>query len=153
MTRMTGPDCVVMCNLINTHTHTHTHPCAVMCNLINTHTHTHSHSHTDTNTRTRTRTRTHTHTHTHIMPEYNSHPRQGSPNRPLNYTSNYFRSSTCKSFTVGRHEYLYQWSVARRWPTFPVQQTTSGIGPGLQHSRYLGLATNTLNVTSNNNNR
>ena len=23
MTRMTGPDCVVMCNLINTHTHTH----------------------------------------------------------------------------------------------------------------------------------
>ena len=22
MTRMTGPDCVVMCNLINTHTHT-----------------------------------------------------------------------------------------------------------------------------------
>ena len=28
MTRMTGPDCAVMCNLINTHTHrdTHTHP-------------------------------------------------------------------------------------------------------------------------------
>ena len=25
MTRMTGPDCVVMCNLINTHTHTQTH--------------------------------------------------------------------------------------------------------------------------------
>ena len=25
MTRMTGPDCVDMCNLINTHTHTHTH--------------------------------------------------------------------------------------------------------------------------------
>ena len=24
MTRMIGPDCVVMCNLINTHTHTHT---------------------------------------------------------------------------------------------------------------------------------
>ena len=23
MTRMTGPDCTVMCNLINTHTHTH----------------------------------------------------------------------------------------------------------------------------------
>ena len=23
MTRMTGPDCAVMCNLINTHTHTH----------------------------------------------------------------------------------------------------------------------------------
>ena len=22
MTRMTGPDCAVMCNLINTHTHT-----------------------------------------------------------------------------------------------------------------------------------
>ena len=59
MTRMTGPDCAVMCNLINTHTHTHTHippwedqcewhrmtrrtgpDCAVMCNLINTHTHT-----------------------------------------------------------------------------------------------------------------
>ena len=27
MTRMTGPDCVVMCNLINTHTHTHTKKC------------------------------------------------------------------------------------------------------------------------------
>ena len=38
MTRMTGPDCAVMCNLINTHTH------AVMCNLINTHTHTHTHT-------------------------------------------------------------------------------------------------------------
>ena len=25
MTRMTGPDCVVMCNLINTHTHIHSH--------------------------------------------------------------------------------------------------------------------------------
>ena len=26
MTRMTGPDCAVMCNLLNTHTqHTHTH--------------------------------------------------------------------------------------------------------------------------------
>ena len=24
MTRMAGPDCAVMCNLINTHTHTHT---------------------------------------------------------------------------------------------------------------------------------
>ena len=36
MTRMTGPDCVVMCNLINTHTH-----------LINTHTHTHTHTHTE----------------------------------------------------------------------------------------------------------
>ena len=29
MTRMTGPDCVVMCNLINTHTHTHTHTLVV----------------------------------------------------------------------------------------------------------------------------
>ena len=25
MTRMTRPDCAVMCNLINTHTHAHTH--------------------------------------------------------------------------------------------------------------------------------
>ena len=25
MTRMTGPDCAVICNVINTHTHTHTH--------------------------------------------------------------------------------------------------------------------------------
>ena len=25
MTRMTGPDCAVICNLINTHTHTHSH--------------------------------------------------------------------------------------------------------------------------------
>ena len=41
MTRMTGPDCVVMCNLINTHTHTHTH----------THTYTHIHTHTHTHIR------------------------------------------------------------------------------------------------------
>ena len=60
MTRMTGPDCAVMCNFINTHTHTQVQlippwedecewhrmtrmtrtDCAVMCNLINTHTHT-----------------------------------------------------------------------------------------------------------------
>ena len=32
MTRMTGPDCVVMCNLINTHTH---------INFVRTHTHAH----------------------------------------------------------------------------------------------------------------
>ena len=69
MTRMTGPDCVVMCNLINTHTHTHTHThpredqcewhrmtrmtgpdCVVMCNLINTHTHTHKKKKTQTQT-------------------------------------------------------------------------------------------------------
>ena len=65
MTRMTGSDCAVMCNLINIHTHSHTHTlippredqcewhrmtrmtgpdCVVMCNLINTHTHTHTHT-------------------------------------------------------------------------------------------------------------
>ena len=26
MTRMTGPDCAVMCNLINIHTYIHSHP-------------------------------------------------------------------------------------------------------------------------------
>ena len=58
MIRMTGPDCVVMCNLINTYIHTYIHTslippredqcewhrmtrmtgpdCVVMCNLINT---------------------------------------------------------------------------------------------------------------------
>ena len=40
MTRMTGPDCTVMCNSINPHTHT------------NTHTHTHNHTHTHTHTHT-----------------------------------------------------------------------------------------------------
>ena len=49
MTRMTGPDCVVMCNLINTYIHQcewhrmtrMTGPdCVVMCNLINTYIHT-----------------------------------------------------------------------------------------------------------------
>ena len=54
MTRMTGTDCAVMCNLINTHTHTYEWhimtrmaggpDCAVMCNLINTHTQTHTFS-------------------------------------------------------------------------------------------------------------
>ena len=60
MTRMTGPDCVVMCNLINTCIHTYIHTlippredqcewhrmtrmtgsdCVVMCNLINTYIH------------------------------------------------------------------------------------------------------------------
>ena len=77
MTRMTGPDCVVMCNLINTYIHTYIHTyiyidyihtyiqvslippwedqrewhrmtrmtrpdCAVMCNLINIHTYIHT---------------------------------------------------------------------------------------------------------------
>ena len=53
MTRMTGPDCAVVCNLINTHTWEDqcewrrttrmTGPdCAVMCNLINTHALTHT---------------------------------------------------------------------------------------------------------------
>ena len=27
ITRMAGPDCAVMCNLINMHTHTHAHAC------------------------------------------------------------------------------------------------------------------------------
>ena len=41
MARMIGPDCAVMCNLINTHTHTHTHTHNTH-NLINTHTHTYT---------------------------------------------------------------------------------------------------------------
>ena len=68
MTRMTGPDCAVMCNLINTHTNTHTQQvslilpcedqcewhrmtrmtgpdCAVMCNLRKKNTRTHTHTH------------------------------------------------------------------------------------------------------------
>ena len=52
MTRMTGPDCAVMCNLINTHTHIHTHKhwedqCGpvwtIMCNLIIPGTYTYTH--------------------------------------------------------------------------------------------------------------
>ena len=72
MTRMTGPDCAVLCNLINIHTDIHTciqtyihtyislmppwedqcewhrmtrmtgPDCAVMCNLINIHTYIHT---------------------------------------------------------------------------------------------------------------
>ena len=33
MTRMTGPDCVVMCNLINTYIHTYIHTYCTMCGL------------------------------------------------------------------------------------------------------------------------
>ena len=33
LTRMTGPDCAVMRNLINTHTHTHTHVHALIKEL------------------------------------------------------------------------------------------------------------------------
>ena len=56
MTRMTGPDWLVMCNLINIRTYIHTYiedqcewhrmtrmtgpDCVVMCNLINTYIHT-----------------------------------------------------------------------------------------------------------------
>ena len=64
MTRMTGPDCAVMCNLIQIYIHTYiplgwedqrewhrmtrmTRPdCAVMCNLINIHTYMHTYIHT-----------------------------------------------------------------------------------------------------------
>ena len=76
MTRMTGPDCAVMYNLINIHTHTLRNEVsfippwedqrewhrmtrmtrrpesAVLCNLINTHTHTHAHTHAQTHTHT-----------------------------------------------------------------------------------------------------
>ena len=38
MTRMTGPDCVVMCNLINTYIHTYIHT------YINTYIHTYIHT-------------------------------------------------------------------------------------------------------------
>ena len=45
MTRMTGPDCVVMCNLINTYIHTtYIHTYIHMCNLINTYIHTYIHT-------------------------------------------------------------------------------------------------------------
>ena len=53
MTRMTGPDCAVICNLINIHTYISewhrmtrmTGPdCVVMCNLINTYIHTYIHT-------------------------------------------------------------------------------------------------------------
>ena len=37
MTRMTGPDCVVMCNLVNTYIHTYIE--------LHTYTHTHTHIH------------------------------------------------------------------------------------------------------------
>ena len=33
MTRMTGPDYAVMCNLKNTHTHTHTHTHTPLCRV------------------------------------------------------------------------------------------------------------------------
>ena len=34
MTRMTGPDCVVMCNLINTYIHTYIHTCILNCTIV-----------------------------------------------------------------------------------------------------------------------
>ena len=40
MTRMTGPDCAVTCNLINAHTHTHIHT-HIHTHTLNTHTHIH----------------------------------------------------------------------------------------------------------------
>ena len=68
MTRMTRPDCAVMCNLINIHTYINTYihtyvedqcewhrmtrmtgpDCVVMCNLINTYIHTYIHTYTRT---------------------------------------------------------------------------------------------------------
>ena len=73
MTRMTGPDCAVMCNLINIHTYIHTyiHTCIIdppwedqcewhtmtrmtgpdcaVCNLINIHTYIPTYLHTISN--------------------------------------------------------------------------------------------------------
>ena len=34
MTRTTGPDCAVMCNLINEHEHTHTHTIEVFVTSV-----------------------------------------------------------------------------------------------------------------------
>ena len=44
MTRMTGPDCVVMCNLINTYIHTYIHT------DIHTYKYIHTYRHTDIHT-------------------------------------------------------------------------------------------------------
>ena len=44
MTRMTGPDCVVMCNLINTHTHTDDRAGLRGYVQFNKYTHTHTHT-------------------------------------------------------------------------------------------------------------
>ena len=44
MTRMTGPDCAVLRNLMNIYTHTHTHKHTNM--QTHTHTNTHTHKHT-----------------------------------------------------------------------------------------------------------
>ena len=72
MTRMTGPDCAVMCNLIppwedqcEWHRMTRmTRPdCVVMCNLINTHTHTHDKAGLRGYVQFNKYTHTHTHTH------------------------------------------------------------------------------------------
>ena len=46
MTRMTRPDCAVMCNLINTHTHTHTHTHTGLRGYVQFNKYTHTHTHT-----------------------------------------------------------------------------------------------------------
>ena len=77
MTRMTRPDCAVMCNLINTHTHTHRYrmtrmtgpDCAVMRYFINTYTQ------TDNNNTT-----------TEVEPLFDSHPRHKNMTLLLNLT-------------------------------------------------------------------
>ena len=64
MTRMTGPDCAVMCNFINTHTRTHfgrINARGIKCKddrvglrgyvQFNKYTHAHTHTHTHTHTR------------------------------------------------------------------------------------------------------
>ena len=45
MTRMTGPDCAIMCNLINTHTHDRAGLRGYVQFNKYTHTHTHTHTH------------------------------------------------------------------------------------------------------------
>ena len=97
MTRMTGPDCVVMCNLINSHTHTSLIPpwedqcewhrmtrmtgpdCAVMYNLKLC---THSWNNQDDKAGLRGYVQfskyTHTHTHTHTVTSIIDPPLGGS---------------------------------------------------------------------------
>ena len=55
MTKMTGPNCAVMCSLINTQTHTQTHTQTQTQTQATRHTHTHTHTHTHMERRTRRR--------------------------------------------------------------------------------------------------
>ena len=150
MTRMTGPDCVVMCNLINTHTHTSLIPpwedqrewhrmtrmarldCAVMLLLLLLLFLTFSAlvANPKKNVQFNTYIHTHTHTHTPFVACAHTHAHTDTAvNRARMPMSPNEKYTWCINKSKQHYIYIYsQMDASARTLNFPLQLTTSRCG-------------------------